>query len=416
MKVLIIGNGIAGVSVAGALRKLDPDPARLSIEIFTREPYELYSRIRLPEIFRSRLEPDDLQMYQPGWYEQRGIQVHKNRKVARLLRAEKKILLEDGEQASYDKLVLCMGASSARPPIPSCDLEGIFTIREYGDADALRRYLQAGTRQAVVLGGGLLGLEAAHHILSPALERLTVIEQAPRLLPRQLDETGASLLQRLVERWPCRVLVGTSVSEFLGRGKVEGVRLVDGRELPAQTVLISAGIRPRIELAREAGLVVNRGIVVDSRLRSSDPDIYVAGDLVEFEWVVWGIIPAALDHAPVVAHNLLGSPGAQVYQQTIPQNTLRVAGIELASIGKVVLDGEGGFEVVQRYDERQERYEKWVFLQRRLVGALLIGSRENLAFARRSLGRELDPAAVRSLPWSRGVLEPPAGMRDTTAE
>jgi nitrite reductase (NADH) large subunit len=390
MRVLIIGNGIAGVSVAGALRKLDPDPARLSIEIFTREPYKLYSRIRLPEIFRSRLEPDDLQMYQPGWYEQRGIRVHKNRKVARLLRAEKKILLEDGEQASYDKLVLCMGASSARPPIPSCDLEGIFTIREYGDADALRRYLQAGTRQAIVLGGGLLGLEAAHHILSPALERLTVIEQAPRLLPRQLDETGASLLQRLVERWPCRVLVGTSVSEFLGRGKVEGVRLMDGRELPAQTVLISAGIRPRIELAREAGLV-------------------------EFEWVVWGIIPAALDHAPVVAHNLLGSPGAQVYQQTIPQNTLKVAGIELASIGKVVLDGEGGFEVVKRYDEPQERYEKWVFLERRLAGALLIGSRENLAFARRSLGRELDPAEVRSLPWSRGVLEPPAGMRDTTA-
>lgn len=411
MKALIIGNGIAGVSVAGALRKLEADPAHLSIEIYTREPYELYSRIRLPEIFRSRLESADLQMYQPGWYEQRGIRVHKNRKVVRLLRADKKILLEDGQQASYDKLVLCMGADSARPPISNRDLEGIFTIREYGDADALRRYLQAGTRQALVLGGGLLGLEAAHHILSPSLERLTVIEQAPRLLPRQLDEVGAALLRRLVERWPCQVLVGSSVSEFLGRGKVEGARLQDGRELPAQTVLISAGIRPRIELAREAGLVVNRGIVVDSRLRSSDPDIYVAGDLVEYEWVVWGIIPAALDHAPVVARNLLGAPGRQVYQQTIPQNTLKVAGVELASMGKVILEGEEGLEVVQRYDERQERYEKWVFREGSLVGCLLLGSRENLAFARRSLGQPLEPAAVRALPWSAGESQGRAPRR-----
>jgi nitrite reductase (NADH) large subunit len=202
-----------------------------------------------------------------------------------------------------------------------------------------------------------------------------------------------------VERWPCQVLVGASVAGFLGDGRVQGARLTDGRELPAQTVLISAGIRPRIELAREAGLVVNRGVVVDSRLRSSDPDIYVAGDLAEYEWVVWGIIPAALDHAPVVAHNLLGAPGRQSYQQTIPLNTLKVAGIELASMGKVILDGEQGFEVVQRYDERQERYEKWVFREGLLAGCLLLGSRENLALARRSLGQPLAPAAVRALPW-----------------
>jgi NAD(P)H-nitrite reductase large subunit len=182
---------------------------------------------------------------------------------------------------------------------------------------------------------------------------------------------------------------------------VEAVRLSGGLELPAQTVLISAGIQPRLELAREAGLEVNRGIVADSRLRSSDPDIYLAGDLVEFEGVVWGIIPAALDHAPVVAHNLLDAEGELLYRQTIPQNTLKVAGIELTSMGKVDLDGERGYDVVQRYDEQLERYEKWVFRQDRLVGCLLLGSRENLALARHSLGRELDPATVQSLSWYR---------------
>jgi nitrite reductase (NADH) large subunit len=399
MKVLIIGNGIAGVSVAGALRKLEADPGRLAIDIFTREPYELYSRIRLPEIFQSRLESADLQIYRPGWYEERGIRVHKNREIIRLERAEKKIVLGDREKVGYDKLVLCMGADSARPPIPNSGLEGIFTIREYGDADALRRYLQAGTRQAVVVGGGLLGLEAARHLLSPALERLTIVEQAQRLLPRQLDEMAAALLQRLVQRWPCEVLIGYRVTEFLGCGRVEAVHLTSGLKLPAQTVLISAGIQPRLRLARDAGLEVNRGIVVDARLRSSDPDIYVAGDLVEFEGVVWGIIPAALDHAPVVAHNLLDAEGELLYRQTIPQNTLKVAGIELTSMGKVNLDGERGYDVVQRYDEQLERYEKWVFREDRLVGCLLLGSRENLALARRSLGRELDPATVQSLSW-----------------
>ena len=253
MKVLIIGNGIAGVSVAGALRKLEGDPALLSIDIFTREPYELYSRIRLPEVFRSRLESADLEIYRPGWYEERSIRVHKSREVVRLERLEKRVVLSGGERVGYDKLVLCMGADSSRPPIPNSGLKGIFTIREYGDADALRRYLQAGTRQAAVLGGGLLGLEAAHHLLSPDLERLTIIEQEKHLLPRQLDATGAALLKRLVERWPCEVLVGNTVSGFVGQDRVEAMRLAGGVELPAQTVLISAGIKPRLGLPGTRG-------------------------------------------------------------------------------------------------------------------------------------------------------------------
>lgn len=184
--------------------------------------------------------------------------------------------------------------------------------------------------------------------------------------------------------------------------------MTNGLELPAEIALISAGIRPRIELARDAGLEVNRGIVVDARLHSSDPDIFVAGDLVEFEGVVWGIIPAALDHAPVVAHNLLDAEGEVLYRQTIPQNSLKVAGIELTSIGRVILNDKRGFDVVRRYDVQKERYEKWIFREGRMVGCILLGSRENLAFARDAIGRQVDPAVVLSLPW----LTP----RDVSAE
>jgi nitrite reductase (NADH) large subunit len=399
MKVIIIGNGIAGVSVASALRRLEADPGRLSIDIYTREPYELYSRIRLPEIFRSRLDSSDIMMYQPEWYEERLIRVHTNREVVHVDRAARRIEFRDGVAATYDKLVLCLGADSVRPPIPHVGLEGIYTIREYGDADALRRYLQSGTRQLVVVGGGLLGLEAAFHLRSQGLAELTIVEQAERLLARQLDATGAGMLQRRVEKWPCRVLTGTVVSDFLGSGRVEGVRLADGRELPAQAVLISVGIRPRLELAREAGLAVNRGVVVDEHLRSSDPDIYVAGDLVEFKGMVWGIIPAALDHAPIVAQNLLGAGEELVYRQTIPQNTLKVAGIDLTSMGDVNLLDAPGYQVFRRQDDPVERYEKWVFRDGILTGCILLDSKANLAFARRSVGRRVALAEVQALPW-----------------
>ena len=380
MRVLIIGIGIAGSSVAGALRDLEPDSGRLSIDIISRE---------------SCADPE---IYGPGWYEARRIRVRKNCEVVRLDRAKRRIILRYGEEAGYDNLVLCMGADSARPPIPNSSLEGIFTIREYGDSEALHRQLQAAASQVVVLGGGLRGLEAAHHLLSPGQRQLAIVEQAPNLLPRLVDEMCAAMLQRLIERWPCEVLVGTSVAEFLGRGQVEGVRLTNGLELAAQTVLVSTGIRPRVDLAREAGLEVNRGIIVEACLRSSDPNIFVAGDLVEFEGVVCGTIPAALGHAPVVAHNLLKAEGELLYHQTVPESGLKIDGIELTSIGKVVLDGERGYEVVRRYDNQRECYEKWVFREGRLVGCLLLGSGANRDFARASIGQELDPAVALSLP------------------
>lgn len=386
MKVVIVGNGIAGVMTASKLRQLEPDPLRLEVEIYSREPYEYYSRVRLPEVFTSRLEAGDLEIYKPGWYTDRRISVFKNQEVARIDPARRRIFTRKGTEVSYDELVLAMGADSYRPPIANIDLDGVFTIREYGDADSLRSYVTAGTSHAVVIGGGLLGLEAAHYLQS--VPSLAVVELFPRLLPRQLDETGSALLRKLVEGDHCQVILGVQVLTLLGERQVTGLRLADGRELPAETVLISAGISPRIDMAREAGLSVRRGIVVDENLRSSDPHIWVAGDLVDFQGVVWGIIPAAMDHAPVVAANLLGR-GPVAYRQTIPQNTLKVAGISVTSIGRVIFEpGEdAGFEVVQKLDEPGRRYEKYVLKNGVLAGAILLGSRDNYAFAAQRAGK-----------------------------
>ncbi len=386
IRIVIVGNGIAGVMAAAHLRRL--------------EPYEYYARIRLPEVFASRLSAEELAVYKPSWYENNRVHVFKNQEVVSIDRGARKILTASGASVGYDRLLLCTGADSYLPPIANAALDGVFTIREYGDADAVRRSLAEGTTRAAVIGGGLLGLEAARGLAMPSVEMVTIVEVAPRLLPRQLDERGAGLLASLIEGPRCRVVLGAKVASFIGGTRVRGVRLEDGTEIPAQTVLVSAGIAPRVGLARSAGLAVNHGVVVDERLRTTDPDIFAAGDLVEFQGVVWGIIPAALEHAPVVAANMLGRP-ALAYRQTIPQNTLKVAGIALTSIGAATLEGAEArdCEIIDKLDRDAGRYEKYVLRGGTLIGCILLGSRANLPFATQHIGGRLDAAEVRSRLW-----------------
>jgi nitrite reductase (NADH) large subunit len=292
--------------VAAKLRALEPDEGKLTLEIYTREPIEYYSRIRLPEIFSSRLNAEDLEIYKPSWYEQKQIRVFKNQDVTRIDSSGLQVYTKNGTAIPYDELVLATGADSYKPPITNVDLDGVFTIREYGDADAIRRYLTTGTRHAVVVGGGLLGLEAARYLQVPEVLDVTIVEIMPRLLPRQLDEEGSRILQSVIEGPRCFMRLGVEVAAFLGDTKVRGLKLADGSGLPCETALISAGISPRIGLAREAGVKVRKGVIVDEHLRTSVEHIWAAGDIAEFQGVVWGIIPAAMDHAPVVAANILG--------------------------------------------------------------------------------------------------------------
>jgi nitrite reductase (NADH) large subunit len=403
-RVVIIGNGIAGISVASKLRTLEPDASRLSVTILTREPFDYYARIRLPEVFASGLGPHDLEVYRPGWYEGKQIDVRKGCEAARLDLEARTVTARAGSVTAYDALVLCTGADSWKPPVANSDLEGIFTIREYGDADAIRSYIGTGTRHAVVIGGGLLGLEAARFLQGPesgsgasqGVESVTVIEIMDRLMPKQLDPEGSRILRRTLEGPGLRFALGAEVREFIGEGRVRGVRLRDGRELPAETVLFSAGIVPRIGLAREAGLAVRKGVIVDERLRTTGPDIWAAGDVAEFQGIVWGIIPAALEQAPVAAAAILGRAGP-AYRQTIPQNSLKVAGIHVASYGRVDAE-EGrdpGIRVFTRSDEAAGRYEKYVVEEGKLVGCILLGSRTNQQFAAKRIGTPVTEEEIR---------------------
>jgi nitrite reductase (NADH) large subunit len=400
LRVAIVGNGVAGVMVASRLRALAPSPAALEITLYAREPHQYYFRVRLPEVFASAATAEDLAVYKPAWYADRSIRVLTGEEVARVDPAARRLFTASGREAAWDELVLCTGADCFKPPIPGIDKRGVITVREYADADAVRARLDGRTRQAVVVGGGLLGLEAAHHLRAARLESVTIVEVAPRLLPRQLDAPGAAMLRRAVESAGCAVVPGAQVAEILGDEEVRGQRLADGRELPAQTVLVSAGIAPRVGLARAMGCEVRRGIVVDEHMRTSVPHVWAAGDAAEFQGVVWGIIPAAMEQAPVAAAGILGDAAA-VYRQTVPQNTLKVAGVNLTSIGKAILEPaeEALHRVVAKADDERLRYEKYVLRDGTLVGCILLGSRENYGFATGRIGKPVTEEEIAALPW-----------------
>lgn len=366
MRYVIVGNGVAGITAAAELT----NRAAGAIEVYTSEPHPYYFRPQLPPFVAGEIPQERLYARPPSWYEERGIEVHLASPVKRLLPDQKRILLADGTEVAYDRLLLATGSRPFIPPVDGVDKEGVFALRTLDDALTIREYA-AQCREAVVVGGGLLGLEAARALSALGLA-VTVLEFAPRLLPRQLDEEGAALFRRLVEGIGLRVALSAETTAILGNGKVEGVALRDGRKFPAQMVLFATGVRANIGLAAEAGLEVGRGIVVDERMRTSAPDVYAAGDVASFNGRSWAIIPQARAQAQVAAANMAGEDA--VYEEIVPSTTLKVVGVDLTSCGVVNPEEEEYLEIRSAAPEAG-RYVKLVLRDGVATGAVVLGDR-----------------------------------------
>lgn len=375
MRYVIIGQGVAGVNAARSLAQVRS--AHDEIHIYTDEQYLYYPRPRLPAFLAGEITLEELILYPAEWYEKRGIQVHLGETVAAVDPGARQVTLASGRQVAYDRLLLANGSRPNVPPIKGADKKGVFTLRTIANALEIQAFART-IEQAVVIGGGLLGLEAARavSVLGP---KVTVVEFFERLLPRQLDVEGAQVLQRKMERFGLQIVTGAATEEILGDGAVRGIRLKDGREIPGQMVIISAGIRPNTELAAAAGIQVNRGVVVDSAMRTSAEHIWAAGDVAEFEGRVWGIVTAATEQARVAAANMAAPAGETpaTYVDIIPSNTLKVVGIDLTSIGLVNPEGDG-YEEIRRKEEEAGRYEKLVLKDGRIVGAIILGNKEKV--------------------------------------
>lgn len=390
MRYVIIGQGVAGVNAARSLAQVRSNDDE--IHIYTDEQYLYYPRPRLPAFLAGEITLDELILYPAEWYEKRGIQVHLGQTVTAVDPGARNITLADGRRVEYDRLLLANGSRPNVPPIKGADKKGVFTLRTIANALEIQAFART-VERAVVIGGGLLGLEAARAV-SALGPKVTVVEFFERLLPRQLDFEGAQVLQREMERFGLTIITGAATEEILGDGAVRGIRLKDGREIPGEMVIISAGIRPNTELAAAAGIQVQRGVVVDNAMRTSAEDIWAAGDVAEFEGRIWGIVTAATEQARVAAANMAAPAGETpaTYVDIIPSNTLKVVGIDLTSIGLVNPEGDG-YEEVRRVDEAAGRYEKLVLKDGRIVGAILLGNKDKVRPITEAITRKIDVSA-----------------------
>jgi nitrite reductase (NADH) large subunit len=367
-RLIIAGNGVAGVTAARTIARVNPE-AR--IEIYSSEPYHYYIRPRLWEFLAGKIEQEDLYAYPPEWYQRQGIEVHLGKQLVRLDPDRRAITLVDGRVVSYERLLLSTGGHPLVPPIPGVEKEGVFTLRTVDDAVRMKAHAKD-DRQAIAVGGGLLGLETARALRLSGL-KVTVVELLPRLLPRQLDAEGAALLTGMIEAMDIQVMTGAAIQAIAGDDRARGVVLQSGEMIPGELILISAGIRPNVQLAREAGLAVGRGVVVDEYLRTSVEEVYAAGDAAEFRGRSYGNIPAAVEQGRVAGMHMAGG-APEPYQGTVPAYTLKIVGIDLTSVGMILPEGEG-YQELRWMDEASGRYKKFVLRDGRLVGAILLGER-----------------------------------------
>jgi len=392
MRVLIIGNGVAGTMAAKTLRELDLE---VEISILAEEKFPYYPRPNLIEFLAGLRPQEKIFAFPEEWPERQRIEVLLASPVKSLDPERKEVELVNGKREKFDRLLLACGARASKPPIKGADQRGVFTLRTLDDALAILDYLE-NHRQVVVIGGGLLGLEMARALRLREAE-VTVVEFFDRLLPRQLDLPGATLLKRQIESMGIKVLVNQSTEEILGRDEVEAVKLKSGEVIAAEMVLIAAGIRPSLELAEQAGLKINKGVLVDDFLRTSHPEIFAAGDVVEHRGRLYGIIPAAFDQARTAAYNILGQ--TKPYEGTIPSNSLKVIGIALTSAGTIQGEGEE-MEELRRVDEEKGIYKKIVLHKGRLVGAIWMGTKKGVNEIVRAVTAKIDVS-----PWKEALLE-----------
>lgn len=372
----MVGNNVAGTNVAKAMREAD---AEAEITIYSDEGSPYYARPKLIDFISGAVKEEEMPFFPADWYEKNRIALHLRSKVERI-DAKAKTLTVNGESVSFDRLVLANGANAFLPPLKGLPKGNVFTLRTLDDA---KRIMDAAAkaRDVAIIGGGLLGLETARALATGFKGlNITVLEYAEHLLMRQLDHEGAAILQRWVEAGGTRVLTKAETEEVLGEDTVTGLRLKDGREVKADMVVVSAGARPNLALAKEAGLKVNRGVVVDGSLRTSEPDVFALGDVAEFDGKTWGIIPPALDQARVAARKIVGQESPD-YRGTVPSNTLKVMGIDLTSIGTVRSEHEASekaFQEVRAVSADGGVYRKFVVRDGKLVGAILLGTKKDV--------------------------------------
>ncbi|WP_170372549.1 nitrite reductase large subunit NirB [Ruegeria arenilitoris] len=363
-KLVVIGAGMASGRVLEHLTEIAPDA--FDITLFNAEPRGNYNRIMLSPVLSGEKTYEDIVTHDGDWYAQRGISCRFGEHVVKIDREIKVVEGENGH-VPYDKLLIATGSAPFIIPVPGKDLPGVITYRDLDDTNAMIDAAAKGGN-AVVIGGGLLGLEAAAGLAERGMT-VTVVHLMGHLMERQLDEAAGYLLRKDLERRGITVRTQASTKAILGEGRAEAVLLESGETLPADLVVMAVGIRPETRLATDAGLDVARGIEVNAQMQSSDPDVLAVGECVEFDGHLFGLVAPLYDQAKVVANTLLGQPDAFVVKELATK--LKVTGCDLFSAGDFA-EGEGREDIVFR-DPARGVYKRLVIEDDRLIGAVMYG-------------------------------------------
>ena len=368
-KLVVVGNGMAGIRALEELLKIAPD--LYVVTVFGAEPHPNYNRILLSPVLAGEQTVDEIILNPLSWYEGHSITLHKGKKVVRVDRVKRLVIADDGTEAAYDRLLLATGSNPFILPVPGKDLQGVISYRDIADTEAMID-AAAKYRKAVVIGGGLLGLEAANGLKLRGMD-VTVVHIMPWLMERQLDDTAGQLLQRSLEARGIAFEIGGQTEALIGDqdGRVMCVKFKDGRELPADLVVMAAGIRPNTTLAESMGLHCHKGIVVDDTMQTkTDPRIYAVGECAAHRGVAYGLVAPLFEQGKVCATHL-AQFGIGRYSGSTTSTKLKVTGIDLFSAGDF-MGGKDHEEIILN-DPFGGIYKKLVIKDDKLVGACLYG-------------------------------------------
>ncbi len=365
-KLVLVGNGMAGMRTLEELLKTAPD--MYDITVFGSEPYGNYNRILLSPVLTGEKSFPDILLNDEPWYETNGITLHKNCEVTEINRRARKVVAKDGTTAAYDRLLLATGSNPFILPVPGNNLPGVITFRDINDVDTMISASKS-LRHAVVIGGGLLGLEAANGLKQRGM-LVTVVHLANTLMERQLDEVAGGMLHRSLKKRGIEFLLGAQTGEIIGKKRVQGIRFKDGREITADLVVMAVGIRPNIELAKKSGIHCERGVVVNDTLQTYDPRVYAVGECVQHRGQTYGLVAPLFEQAKVCA-NHLAEIGFRRYQGSLTSTKLKVTGIDVFSAGDFT--GNDQTESIVLQDPGVGVYKKVVLKDNRIQGAVMMG-------------------------------------------
>jgi nitrite reductase (NADH) large subunit len=391
-RLVVVGSGMAGMRAVEEVRALAPDG--LDITVFGAEPRGGYNRILLSPVLAGEMAFAEIVTHDRAWYAANDVELIAGERVVAIDRAARRVRGAHGTERGYDMLLLATGSLPFILPVPGADLPGVAAFRDIADVERMRAAAAQGVR-AVVIGGGLLGLEAASG-LARAGARVTVVHLMPTLMERQLDAEAATLLQADLRARGIAALTGASTAAILGEDHARAVALADGREIPADLVVMAAGIRPDAALARAAGLACGRGVRVDDTLRTDDPRVFAVGECAEHEGQVFGLVAPLYDMAAVAADHIAGR-GERRFRPAVTGTRLKVTGIDMFSAGDFL--GDEASETVTVRDAARGVYRRLVLRDDRLIGVVLYGD-------------------ARDAPWYFDLMQQgvaTAALRDTLA-